>query len=160
MLNKLMSRVLLLTFLTFIYLFNSTYSQPNIKSKISSGLEALYNFNFKSSDKAFENIISSYTDNPAGYHYKSISHLWYYLDSKNEADLKVFIALTDTAILKAEAILKSDSSDVFSLYILGSVYANRTFAYTRDESYFDAVIAARKFHLCFNDLLKRRQSLL
>ena len=155
MLNKLILRVLLLLFLTFICVSNPTYSQSNIKSKIISGLEALYNFNFKSSDKAFENIISSYPDNPAGYHYKSISHLWFYLDSKNETDLSNFISLTDTAIEKAEAILRNDSSDVFSLYILGSAYANRTFAFTRDESYFDAVIAARKFHLCFNELLKK-----
>ena len=108
-----------------------------------------------SSEKSFDNIIKNYPDHPAGYHYKSISYLWFYLDSKNDIDLTNFISLTDTAILKAEEILKKDSSDVFSLYILGSAYANRTFAFTRNESYFDAVIAARKFHQCFNELLGR-----
>jgi len=151
----LIPRILILSFLILICSNNFTFSQVTIKSKISSGLEALYNFNFKSSDKAFENIITSYPDNPAGYHYKSISHLWFYLDSKNETDLSDFISLTDTVIEKANAILKDDSSDVFCLYILGSAYANRTFAFTRDESYFDAVIAARKFHLCFNELLRK-----
>ena len=139
-----------------VFCFVSTvYPQTNIKSKISSGLEALYNFNFKSSDKAFDNIINNYPDNPAGYYYKSIKHLWFYLDGKNEIDLMYYISLTDTAIEKADGILKKDSSDVFSLYILGSAYANRTFAFTRDESYFDAVIAARKFHLSFNELLSK-----
>jgi tetratricopeptide (TPR) repeat protein len=155
MLIKLIPRILILSFLILICSNNFTLSQVTIKSKISSGLEALYNFNFKSSDKAFENIIISYPDNPAGYHYKSISHLWFYLDSKNETDLSDFISLTDTVIEKANAILKDDSSDVFCLYILGSAYANRTFAFTRDESYFDAVVAARKFHLCFNELLRK-----
>jgi len=145
----------LLTVILVYFFCSTTYAQSSINSKISSGLEALYNFNFKSSDKTFDNIIKNYSDNPAGYYYKSISNLWFYLDSRNENDLAAFISLTDSAILKAEAILENDSSDVFILYILGSVYANRTFAYTRDESYFDAVIAARKFHLCFNELLKK-----
>jgi len=153
MLIKLIPRFLFLSFLIFICSNNFTFSQVSIKSKISSGLEALYNFNFTSSDKAFDYIIKNYPDNPAGYYYKSISSLWFYLDSKNDIDLTNFISLTDTAILKAEEILKNDSSDVFSLYILGSAYANRTFAFTRDESYFDAVIAARKFHSCFDELL-------
>lgn len=153
--EQLTTRFILFAILIVFCFISTPYAQTNIKSKISTGLEALYNFNFRLSDKTFDNIIRNYPDNPAGYHYKSISQLWFYLDSKNEIDLLNFISLTDTAILKAEAILKNDSSDVFTLYILGSVYANRTFAFTRDESYFDAVIAARKFHLCFNELLKK-----
>ncbi|HSW55666.1 MAG TPA: tetratricopeptide repeat protein [Ignavibacteriaceae bacterium] len=151
--ERLFSRILLIAILIVICLYSTSQAQTNIKFKITSGLEALYNFNFKSSDKSFDNIIKNYPDHPAGYYYKSISHLWFYLDSKNDIDLTNFISLTDTAILKAEEILKNDSSDVFSLYILGSAYANRTFAFTRDESYFDAVIAARKFHSCFDELL-------
>lgn len=153
--ERLFPRFLLIAILIVICSFITTHAQTNIKFKISSGLEALYNFNFKSSEKSFDNIIKNYPDHPAGYYYKSISHLWFYLDSKNDIDLTNFISLTDTAILKAEEILKNDSSDVFNLYVLGSTYANRTFAFTRDESYFDAVIAARKFHLCFNELLKK-----
>ena len=129
------------------------YSQSIIKSKISSGLEALYNFNFSSCDKTFNNIIKNYPDHPAGYFYKSISSLWFYLDSKNVESLDEFISLTDTVIEKAETVLQTDSLDEFTLFILGSTYANRTFAFTRDESYFDAVLAARKFHSIFNELL-------
>lgn len=146
---------LFLIVIAVVFCFVNIVAQTNIQAKISSGLEALYNFNFKSSEKTFDNIISNYPDNPAGYYYKSISYLWFYLDTKSDIDLINFVSLTDTAILKAEEILNIDSSDVFALYILGSVYANRTFAFTRDESYFDAVIAARKFHLCFNELLTK-----
>jgi predicted negative regulator of RcsB-dependent stress response len=153
--NRLIPRLFFFGILLFFCFVSTAYSQTNLKYKISTGLEALYNFNFKSSDKSFDNIISNYPDNPAGYYYKSIRHLWFYLDSKNEIDLINFILLTDSAIEKADAILKKDSSDIFSLYILGSAYANRTFAFTRDESYFDAVIAARKFHLSFNELLSK-----
>jgi tetratricopeptide (TPR) repeat protein len=155
--KQLNTRFLLLAILGAFCLssFGHTQTNSNIKSKISIGQEALYNFNFKSADKTFYKIIKSNPENPAGYYYKSISYLWFYLDSKNEIDLVNFILLTDTVIEKAEAILKNDSSDIFTLYILGSAYANRTFAFTRDESYFDAVVAARKFHSCFNELLNK-----
>jgi tetratricopeptide (TPR) repeat protein len=118
-------------------------------------MESLYNFNFKSSEKIFDNIIKNYPDNPAGYYYKSISHLWFFLDSKNETELEYFILLTDSVIEKAEVTLEKDSSDLFTLYLLGSSYMNRTFAFTRDENYFDAVVSARKFHLYFDILLAK-----
>jgi hypothetical protein len=153
--TRFITKQFLITFLVAFSFSISTYAQTIIKTQITAGLEALYNFNFKSSEKKFDNIIRNYPDNPAGYYYKSVSHLWFYLDSKNETDLLDFISLTDTAILKAETILRTDSSDVFTLYILGSAYANRTFAFTRDESFFDAVLSARKFHMCFDELLKK-----
>jgi hypothetical protein len=121
-------------------------------------MESLYNFNFKSSEKIFDNIIRNYPLNPAGYYYKSISHLWFFLDGKNETELEYFIELTDSAIQKAETNLSKDSSDIFTLYLLGSSYMNRTFAFTRNENYFDAVVSARKFHLYF-DLLLYKDSL-
>lgn len=149
----LISRLALLTLFTFLLFNISINPQSKLKSKISTGLTALYNFNFKTAEKKFDDIIKNDPENPAGYHYKSISSLWFYLDSKNEYDLNNFYAFTDTAIEKAEIFLERDSSDVFMLYILGSVYANRTFAFTRDENYFDAVFAASKFYSYFNDLL-------
>jgi hypothetical protein len=146
-------KILIVTYHIIITANFPGYSQSDIKSKISSGLETLYNFNFNSSDKTFNSIIKSYPDHPAGYFYKSISRLWFYLDSKNEKFLDEFILLTDSVIEKSETVLQADSSDEFTLFILGSAYANRTFAFTRDESYFDAVLAARKFHSIFNELL-------
>lgn len=154
MLARSFIKIILILFISFYY-STFTFAQADIKSKVSSGLEALYNFDFKSSDKTFNSIIDKYPDHPAGYHYKSISYLWFYLDSREESDLDRFIELTDSAIEKAELKLESDSSDLLSLYIIGSVYGNRTFAYTREENYFDAVLAARKFHLYFDELLKR-----
>jgi predicted negative regulator of RcsB-dependent stress response len=147
-------KIILILFISFYYC-TFVFAQADIKSKISSGLESLYNFNFKSSDKTFNSIIDKYPDHPAGYYYKSIGYLWFYLDSREESNLDRFIELTDSAIEKAELKFKTDSSDLFSLYIIGSVYGNRTFAYTREENYFDAVLAARKFHLYFDELLKR-----
>lgn len=129
------------------------HSQSDMNARISIGMESLYNFNFRSSERIFDNIINNYPDNPAGYYYKSISHLWFFLDNKNEEELDLFISLTDTAIQRSEIILNEDSTDLFVLYILGSTYVNRTFAFTRDENYFDAVLSARKFRFYFDELL-------
>jgi outer membrane protein assembly factor BamD (BamD/ComL family) len=148
------NRLIFLALLSVIYFNIQVYSQADIKTKISQGLESLYNFNFKSAENSFNNIISRYPENPAGYYYKSISHLWFYLDNKNQNDFESFFAFTDIAIGKAGMILKNDSDNVFTLYILGSVYASRTFAFTRDENFFEAIISARKFHLCFNELFE------
>jgi len=140
---------------TFSLLFfnTNTFSQSDLNARISIGLESLYNFNFKSSERIFDNIIKLYPSNPSGYYYKSISHLWFFLDGKEEDELEKFILLTDSAIIKSEEILSEDSTDLFILFILGSCYVNRTFAYTRNESYFDAVLSARKFHAYFDELL-------
>ena len=135
------------------FFFTDVYSQADLNSRISIGLESLYNFNFKSSERIFDNIIKIYPANPSGYYYKSISHLWFFLDGKDETELDKFISLTDSAITKSEEILSEDSTDLFVLFILGSCYVNRTFAYTRNESYFDAVLSARKFHAYFDQLL-------
>lgn len=149
------SRFLLIVILSVFCFDVSIFSQSDLNSRISIGMESLYNFNFKSSEKIFDNIIKNYPGNPAGYYYKSISHLWFFLDSKNENELEYFILLTDSAIEKAEEILKKDSSDLFTLYLLGSSYMSRTFAFTRSENYFDAVLCARKFHLYFDILLAK-----
>jgi hypothetical protein len=146
-------KLVLLTFLIIVSLNFSLIAQSKIKNKISYGLDALYNFNFKTAEKNFNDIIKNYPQNSAGYHYKSLSYLWYFLDSKDETDFDYFFAYTDTAIEKAKSILDKDTTDEFTLYILGSVYANRTFAFTREENYFDAVFAASKFYSYFNELL-------
>jgi len=154
-LKYLKSQFLLIVLLSVFFFDVSIFPQSDLNSRISIGQESLYNFNFKSSEKIFDNIIRNYPDNPAGYYYKSISHLWFFLDSRNETELEYFILLTDSAIEKAEAILRNDSSDIFTLYLLGSSYMNRTFAFTRSENYFDAVLSARKFHSYFDVLLAK-----
>jgi tetratricopeptide (TPR) repeat protein len=147
------SKLLALVIFLLFHFNNPIYSQSDLDSRISIGLESLYNFNFKSSERIFDNIIKNYPAHPAGYYYKSISHLWFFLDGKDEEELDKFISLSDSSIEKAEELLQKDSSNQFVLFILGSCYVNRTFAFTRNESYFDAVLSARKFHFYFDELL-------
>jgi len=148
-------RFLLISILLVYCSTTSIFSQSDLNPRISIGTESLYNFNFNSAERIFDNIIKNYPESPSGYYYKSLSHLWLFLDNRNETELENFILLTDTVIEKAESIIKEDSSDLFVLYLLSSTYMDRTFAYTRDENYFDAVVAARKFHFYVEELFAK-----
>ncbi|NWG27715.1 MAG: hypothetical protein HXY48_04185 [Ignavibacteriaceae bacterium] len=117
---KLISKISLIACIVVLFNTSFHFAQSDLNSRISIGLESLYNFNFKSANNIFDNIIKIYPDNPGGYYYKSISHLWFFLDNKSESELDYFLSLTDTAIEKATAILEKDSADLFVLYILGS----------------------------------------
>jgi len=46
------------------------------------GLDATFKFDFDKSEKIFNRLIEKYPDAPAGYHFKSIPHLWKYLDNR------------------------------------------------------------------------------
>jgi tetratricopeptide (TPR) repeat protein len=108
------------------------------------GLDATFKFDFDESEKIFNRLIEKYPDAPAGYHFKSIPHLWKYLDNKNDSDYVSFINLSDSTIKKAMDLLESDSVDTFLYYILGSTYSYRAVAFTRQEKYLDAVLATKK----------------
>jgi tetratricopeptide (TPR) repeat protein len=122
-------------------------------NKISSGLYALYNFQFSSSDKYFQDFINLNPDHSAGYYFKSIKNLWFYLDNKNEKHLNEFVNYTDTAIQKAELYLQNDSADVFNYFILGSVYYQRAVAHSRGEEYLNALWATKMFQYYFKRIV-------
>lgn len=117
---------------------------PLFQKKLLQGLDAAFKFDFEKSEKIFNSLIEKYPDAPAGYHFKSIPYLWKYLDNKNDSDFVSFINLSDSTIIKANEFLESDSVDTFLYYILGSSYSYRAMAFTRQESYLDAVLATKK----------------
>lgn len=125
---------------------SSIFAQGKTDKLILKGIDELYNFNFESCTETFQKIIDDDPSNPAGYHYKSVKHLWYFLDDKNENDFEIFLAYSDTAILKAEEIINSDSTNPFIYYILGTSYSYRAVAYGRAEEYLNALWATKKFH--------------
>jgi hypothetical protein len=128
-------------------------AQPKSLKKISSGLNSLYNFHFDFADKDFQDFININPEHPAGYYFKSIKKLWFYLDSKNEKYLNEFIDYTDTSLYKAELFLQKDSVDVFSYYILGLVYFQRAVAHTRSEEYLSSLWATKMFQYYFNKII-------
>mgnify|MGYP001828708111 CR=1 FL=1 len=128
-------------------------AQPISLKKISSGLNSLYDFQFELSDSYFQDFINSNPEHAAGYYFKSLKRLWFYLDNRNEKYLNEFIKYTDTSISKAELYLEKDTADVFTYYILGSVYFQKAVAYSRGEEYLNALWATKMFQYYFNRII-------
>ncbi len=126
---------------------------PQFEKKLLQGLDATFKFDFEKSEKIFNSLIENYPDAAAVYHFKSIPYLWKYLDNKNDSDYVSFINLSDSTIKKANDFLNSDSVDTFLYYILGSSYSNRAMAFTRQESYMDAVLATKKSFFFLNNTI-------
>lgn len=130
--------------LTKVNLPQNSKPFSQFEKQLLQGLYSTFKFDFEKSEKIFNSLIEKYPDAPAGYHFKSIPHLWKYLDNKNDSDYVSFINLSDSTINKANDFLDSDSIDTFLYYILGSSYSYRAMAFTRQESYMDAVLATKK----------------
>jgi predicted negative regulator of RcsB-dependent stress response len=140
------TNLIFFTALSFTISCNTIYSQARTNKSIINGLNALYNFNFQNSNRVFSDFIKLYPENPSGYYFKSIQYLWYYIDGRDDEHLDLFTSYTDTAINKAEILFEKDSADIFTNYILGSVYSQRAIAYARGEDYLNALWATKKFH--------------
>jgi len=117
---------------------------PRLEKQILKGLDEVYKFNFKKSEKIFNEVINVIPENPAGYHFKSIQYLWRYLDNKNDTDFVKFISLSDTVIEIVNDSFESNLSKAVINFVLGSTYSFRAMAFTRQENYLDAVWAAKK----------------
>ena len=136
--------LLIVVALTKVLLPQNSKPFHQFEKQILQGLDATFKFDFEKSEQIFNSLIEKNPDAPAGYHFKSIPYLWKYLDNKSDSDYVSFINLSDSTIKKANNLLKSDSVDTFLYYILGSSYSYRAMAFTRQESYLDAILATKK----------------
>jgi hypothetical protein len=144
-----------ISFLSIFLLFSvSLHSQTVNNKQLLRGIDALYNFEFEKSRKIFEGIILHNPDHPVGYHFKSIEHLWYYLDNKNEFEFESFLSLSDSVIKKCKIILEADSIDPNSYYLLGSTYSCRAIAYARAEEYLNTLWATKEFYTNLSKTVK------
>lgn len=125
-------------------------AQTNLDKKITKGLNSLYNFKFDKSQNYFQKIIQTDSTNPVGYHFQSIAYLWYYLDSREDRYLDIFLSYSDSAIIKSEELITPESEDPFLFYILGSTYSYRALAFTRAEEYLNALWATKESYSYLN----------
>ncbi len=128
----------------------SSTAQSNLDTKITKGLTHLYNFEFIKSNKVFNEIIEVDSSNPAGYHFQSIAYLWFYLDSKNDKDREKFLLYTDSCISKSQALITTDTADIFIHYILGSTYSSRALVFARASEYLNALWATKESYSHLN----------
>lgn len=124
----------------FLFGFSShMIPQQIIEQKVKRGLDAIYNFEWDKGKKIFNQLIETYPENPAGYHYASIMPMWYYLGSYNSDYLDTFFIFSDLALEYAKQAESEDSLTAELAYLIGSIYANRSIVNARAENYVYAV---------------------
>lgn len=115
-------------------------SDLQIENMIREGLKLSYDFQMKSAENVFTNLIKKYPNDARGYHYKSTIYLWNFLGNNDKKDYEKFLSYSESAIEKAEA----STVDAVNSYILGASYGYRAIAFGKADKYLDMIWASKK----------------
>jgi len=124
-----------------------------VDSLINLGIMESYKFNFEAAEQLFNRAIENDPQNPEGYHYLSQIHLWFYLGSKDEAELIIFNRYSEIALTKAEKLAESLDNDPSLLNLQGEIYRFKTMASAAEGSAVDAFWHAKKAVSFYEDVL-------
>ena len=149
---KEMKKFSLLILSLFLY-FNSTFAL-SYETKLSSGIEATYNFEFNKATRIFKQLIHSNPKRAEGYHNLSIIYLWSYLGSKNNDEFSAFLRYSDIALELAENNFSDDPDSPENNYLLGQIYMQRAIAFAKKQSSLEAFWATKKAVDYFEATLK------
>ncbi len=97
----------------------------------------------KKADSLFFNYIGRFPESPAGYHYLSQLHLWYYLGSRNEAERLIFEKYSQLALRKAEVLLEDNDDNPSVHFILGQIYTLRALGQIFQDKQISALFSSR-----------------
>lgn len=133
--------------LSALALAQSTFEiTPQIDQLIRTGQMEMYNCEFSSADRKFDELIKRFPDHPAGYMYRAEVYWWRVLrDPSNKVLEENFDRYTDMAIAKGEALVRSNPRDFYAQLFLASAYGNRTrFNVLVTRSYYGAMRSGLK----------------
>ncbi len=127
---------------------------PNqVDSLVSLAVKESYKFNFDNAEKLLNSVIEIEPENPEGYHYFSQLHLWFYLGSMEESELKIFNRYSELALNKAETKFEASDENPALLTMLGEIYRFKTMASAAEGSALDAFWYAKKAVGYYEDAL-------
>jgi len=111
------------------------------------GIDLIYHLEFDSARVMFDRVIRLDPSDPRGYFFKGMVHFWIFTMNKDPGELQRFMALSDTVIQTAEAILDVDDDNALAKFYLGGAYGFRGLAHQRNGSIWDAVWDGRRGYL-------------
>jgi tetratricopeptide (TPR) repeat protein len=153
--NNINPNKIILPVFIILWLFaQNVPAQLVITRNVKKGLEFGYDFYWDKAEKTFLNIIQKYPNDPRGYHYEASIYFWDYLSTQNKTSYNNFIAYSDTAIDKADAILDKNPHNIDILFTLGADYSYRTLVFAKAEKFLDAVWASKKSESNLSKALK------
>jgi len=171
----MLRRYLLLSLMLLAYCLPAAAADPKVIYQQST--DALYNLDFNTAQQGYETLTREYPDNP-DYWNALASSIWLRIlyeqqklnmdsfsgsslgtkesrDAVNPAEEKRLRATVDTAIAKADAILKKNPKDVQALYAKGIANATlASFEASAKRSYVSAGSKAKAARDLHNEVLK------
>lgn len=126
----------------------------DVERHVMQGVDYMYAVRFDEAAKAFDKAIAADRNDPRGYFYRANVHLWSYLFDKRQAQLDLFLKMTDQAIAAAERKIAANGKDTRSKLFLGMTYGYKTIANARAENIMAAALSARTCYEKLNEVVR------
>ncbi len=140
--------------LFIIAVCNFTFASSNIDSLIDSGVSSTYNFEFDKAEETWQKLIELFPEDPRGYYYLSQTHLWFYLGSRDEGQLRIFEEYTNITFEKLEEISDSVENDPEFIELEANLYLQKAMVAGVEQSTLDAFFATKSAYSRFEDVLE------
>lgn len=140
-------------FLSLLLVF-SLSPKKDFRKSLSNGINKLYQLKLDEADKLFNTVIQLAPNDPRGYYYKSLEHLWTFLGSKQNQEYDSFFVYSDKAKLLVDSIDSIDQKVYLSDFWKGNVYSQRAMAFSANGSMIDAFWATKKAVGNYEDALE------
>lgn len=128
-------------FFLFILSFISSeaYSQTESESKLSRGINYIYNVKFDSAKTLFNEVISSNPSKPEGYFFDAMTAWWALnIDRDNDALYNEFYKKIDKVEEVCDKLLDKNENDADALFYKGGAVGYRGLVYSIKESWLKA----------------------
>jgi hypothetical protein len=108
---------------------------------IRYGQQAMYNCDFDSAERNFDELIRLYPNHPTGFMYRAACIWWRcILDRTNKEMQARFLQFTKDGIARGDALVNKDPKDFYAQMFLAGIYGNQTrFYVTITHSYWSAM---------------------
>jgi hypothetical protein len=141
-------------FIFFFVLYTSLDASAKLDSLIRAGVLQSYNFEFERSSLTFNEIISRYPEQPEGYFYLSQNHLWFFLGSRDEGELRTFEKFTELSVQKCESIISDSGKSAYYIELLGNLSLQNAIAEAFDGSTLNAFFSTKSAYNYFEESLE------
>jgi tetratricopeptide (TPR) repeat protein len=137
--------------------YRSAFAGGDVRALMRQGVDQLYNVDFDGAARSFDAAIKAAPNDPRGYFYRANVHLFSYLFSRRQEQLKSYLSMSDRAISIAERRIKANSADTEAKLFLGMTYGYKAIANARAENVMAAAVSARTCYATLNEVVQNNK---
>lgn len=117
----------------------------DVQLEANEAIHAMYNFNFDTAAVRFNSLKSKYSEHPMPYLLFGLMEYWKILvNEENQAYDQKFLAYMDSAIQKAEFLLKKDKENIEAHFFLAAAYGFKGRLLSDRKKWTKAAIAGKR----------------